>query len=166
MKKCLLMFCLTLMSSLGVMCYAQSQGDKSNREKRPSFEEFMAQRTHFFIQEMKLNDADSAKFVAVYQQLMKDKGDLMRKYHVGRELWHQLRNGETLADSVYIRLVQNDAKLQAEDAQLELSYVDRFAKVLTPRQLFEYRQAEKKFRSDFMRQGKKPGKPGDKPKNK
>ena len=148
---------LALMASFSVMSYAQTKGNKGNHEQHPSFEEFMAQRTHFFIQEMKLNNTDSAKFVVVYQQLMKDKGELMRKYHPGRDMWRKLRQGEALPDTTYLRLVENDAKLELEDAQLELSYVERFSKILTPRQLFDYRQAEKKFRSNFMKRDHKPG---------
>lgn len=156
MNKKLLMLCLTLMASISAVVFAHPQENKGKPLPRASFEEFMAQRTHFFIEEMKLNEADSAKFVVVYQQLMKDKGQLMRKYHVDREIWHKIRKGEVLADSVYMRLIENDANLQVEDAQLERSYVERFAKVLSPRQLFEYRQAEKKFRSNFMKRDKKP----------
>ncbi len=157
MKKSLLMLCLALMASIGAVCYAQPQEGKGNKNHHASFEEFMAQRTHFFIQEMKLNDADSAKFVGVYKNLMKEKGELMRKYYIDRENWRKIRNGETLPDSIYSRMVENDAKMQVEDAQLELQYVDHFSKVLTPRQVFDYRQAEKKFRSNFMRRDRKQG---------
>ncbi len=156
MKKSLLMLCLALVASISAVAYAHPQQGQGKEGPRASFEEFLAQRTHFFIQEMKLNEADSAKFVGVYQQLMKDKGELMRKYHIDREIWHKIRKGEVMADSIYIRIIENDAKMQVEDAQLELSYVERFLKVLTPRQLFEYRQAERKFRSNFMRRDKKP----------
>lgn len=154
MKKSLLMLCLSLVTSIGAMCFAQTEQSGDKKNLHPSFEEFMAQRTHFFIQEMKLNDADSAKFVGVYKNLMKDKGELMHKYHVDREVWRKIRSGESLPDSIYVRLVNNDAKMQVEDAQLELQYVEHLSKVLTPKQVFEYRQAEKKFRSNFMRHGR------------
>jgi len=156
MKKSLLVLCLTLMASIGAIAYAQPK-DGKGRDPRASFEEFMAQRIHFFIDEIKLNDEDSAKFVVVYKELLKEKGELMRKYHLDREIWQKIRNGETLSDELYMKMVETDAKLQAEDAQLELTYVERFSKVLTPKQLFDYRQAEKKFRSNFMRGGRKTG---------
>jgi len=151
MKKSLLILGLTLVASIYAVSYAHPQESKGKQGQHASFEEFLAQRTHFFIQEMKLNEADSARFVVVYQDLMKDKGNLMRKYSINRDIWHKIRNGETLADSVYVQMVENEARMQVEDAQLELSYIERLSKVLTPRQVFDYRQAEKKFRSNFMR---------------
>ncbi|MBP5717017.1 MAG: hypothetical protein J6W69_07865 [Bacteroidales bacterium] len=151
MKKILLIFTLLLGFLANVPAIAQERGNRGNGERQyPSFEQFMAEKIHFLVQEMKLNATDSAQFITVYQELQREKGQLMAKYRGTRDIVRKIRNGETVADSLYIKVVNIDAQVQAEDAQLELKYIEKFAKVLTPKQLFDYRQAEKKFKNNFM----------------
>lgn len=149
MKKFILFFGLVLLLTNAL---AQNHGMRGGRgQGRPSFEQFMNERISFLVSEMKLNKADSVNFVGVYHQMMKEKGELMMKYRGGRELMHRLYNGETVPDSLYTRFIDNETQLQVEDAQLEKDYVAKFLKVLTPKQLFEYRIAEKKFKNNLMR---------------
>lgn len=148
MKKLLLVF--TLLTGLLANAPAVAQNNGGGDRQFPSFEQFMAEKICFLVKEMKLNAADSTKFISVYQELQREKGQLMMKYRGTRDVIRKIRRGETVADSLYIKVVNIDAQVQAEDAQLELKYIDRFAKVLTPKQLFDYRQAEKKFKNNLM----------------
>ena len=153
MKKFLSVLLVLMAAMVSFSVYAQKPQEHKPQSghERQSFEQFMASKTRFLVQEMKLEAADSVRFVEVYQQLMKDKGALMHRYHQNRDVMHRIRKGEVVADSVYTRLVNDEAALQVEDAQLEQSYLERFSKVLTPRQLYDYRMAEKKFKNNFMK---------------
>lgn len=145
----MLIFGLLLVISSNATASNQEKGEEARRQ-RPSFEQFMAEKIRFLVQEMKLNASDSANFVVVYQQLQKEKGDLMRKYHSNREIARRIRSGETMPDSLYLKIVMSDAQLQVEDAQLEKTYLEKLSKVLTAKQLYEYQWAERKFRNSFM----------------
>lgn len=149
MKKILvcLFFVLVGVLSLSAQNNHGRRGDNGNR---PSFEQFLAEKTNFMVKEMCLNATDSTHFVTLYMQLQKEKGELMRKYRNGREVFQKLHSGEELPDSLYLKIVMNDAKIQEEDARLEREYVEKFAKILTPKQLFSYMVADRKFKNSFM----------------
>ncbi len=149
MKKILvfLFFVLVGVLSLSAQNNHSRRGDNGYR---PSFEQFLAEKTNFMVKEMCLNATDSTHFVTLYMQLQKEKGELMRKYRNGREVFQKLHSGEELPDSLYLKIVMNDAKIQEEDARLEREYVEKFAKILTPKQLFSYMVADRKFKNSFM----------------
>lgn len=147
MKKILSLFVLLL--SCTICLYGQNRRN-GDEEKRPSFEQFLAHKTSFMVREMQLNEADSVRFVGVYMQLQKEKGELMRKYHTGHEVFQKIKAGTEWPDSLYLRIVFNDAQLQMEDTQLERQYLDKFSKILTPKQLFMYMMADRKFKNSFM----------------
>ncbi len=152
MKKIMLVFGLILALSANAMAQDDNRKGDGGHRNRPSFEQFMAEKIHFLVQEMKLNAADSSSFIAVYKQLQAEKGKLMQKHRGEWEIARKIRHGESVADSLYTKLTVGNAQLQVEDARLELEYLDHFAKVLTPKQLFDYQQAEKKFKNTFMQQ--------------
>lgn len=156
MKKILVSLLVLLVGMVGANAQNQ-ENRRGNNGNRPSFEQFMAEKTNFMVKEMNLNAADSTRFVALYMQLQKEKGALMHKYRNGREVFRKLHNGEELPDSLYLKVVLNDAKIQEEDARLEREYVEKFAKILTPKQLFSYMVADRKFKNNFMQ--RRPGGP-------
>ncbi len=149
MKK-ILVSLLVFLLGIGCVNAQNHENRRGNNGNRPSFEQFLAEKTNFMVKEMCLNAADSTRFVALYMQLQKEKGALMHKYRNGREVFRKLHNGEELPDSLYLKIVMNDAKIQEEDARLEREYVEKFAKILTPKQLFSYMVADRKFKNSFM----------------
>lgn len=157
MKKIFLAFCLLLTTSVCLFAQGQPARGREGRGGIPSFEQFMAEKTNFMVKEMKLNAADSTRFVSIYMQLQQEKGKLMQKYRNGREVFQKMRQGEELEDSLYMRIVINDAQIQLEDAKLEREYIDKFAKVLTPKQVFSLMLAERKFKNTFMQRRPREG---------
>lgn len=156
MKK-LIITCILLFTALCfTVLFAQSRPTQHGHHNgaagssRPSFEQFMAEKTQFMLNEMKLPAADSANFVPLYQALQREKGELLKQYSETRKVYMRMRNNEPVADSLYIKAVMSDAALQVADAQLEETYLQKFSKVLSPRQLFSYQEATKKFKNSFM----------------
>ncbi|MBO7379925.1 MAG: hypothetical protein J6U31_09300 [Bacteroidales bacterium] len=161
MKKSILTLCLCLMAFVGSVSFAQQQPAKVKQGGRVSFEQFLAHKTQFLLKEMQLPAEDSARFVPIYKDLQKEKGDLMRRYRKSREVGHRIRRGENVPDSLYAFAVFSDAQLQIEDAQLDKAYLEKFAKVLTPQQLYSYQEAERKFRDSLARQPRRDPKQAD-----
>lgn len=155
MKNFMLFLSLMLVASIGINGYAQQrpnhQGNHNNNH--PSFEQFMNEKISFLVKEMKLSSADSVQFVTIYHEMLTEKGNLMKRHRGDRELVHKIHKGEPVKDEQYIQIVMDEADLQVEDAQLQKKYLERFSKVLTARQLFDYNLAEKKFRNNLMKRG-------------
>lgn len=130
---------------------AQGRADKQ-KPGNHSFEQFLNFKTHFMLKEMDLPAADSAKFVPLYKELQQEKGKLMRKYRGGRNANHQIQKGGQIPDSVYLKAVYQNADLQIEDAKLDRDFLNKLAKVLKPKQLYKYQEAERKFRDNLTNQ--------------
>ena len=154
MKRILSVLFLLLTTAFALV--AQNTGNQHNPNRpngpgnMPSFEQFLADKTAFMVKEMQLNKNDSVKFVDLYMKLQQEKGTLMRKYRSDREVFRRLREGAELPDSLYLKIVFNDSQMQVEDAKLERDYLDKFSKILTPKQLFAYMLADRKFKNSFM----------------
>lgn len=152
MKKILTFAIMALVSCSLIM--AQGSDERSNghgkKRKMPTMEEYMQMKLLHIVKELNLNDNDSAAFAPLYTQMLKEKKALMVKYGTDRETMKQLREGKQLADTTLQRITHNSAQLKMEDAQLELQYLQRFEKFLSPSQIYNYQKAEESFRSRMM----------------
>lgn len=137
---------------------AQPRGNGSKGHKpprRPNPERFIEDKICFIVREMQLSAADSLRFVPLYKQLQKDKFLLMKRRTAST---HDLRRrlskspDAEIQDSVYLKVVEDEYRCNIEDAQLEAAYLEKFKKILSPRQLYSYSRAEKRFKSKFMNQ--------------
>lgn len=135
---------------------AQDDSQMEPGEKRPSFEEFLRNKTEYIVKEMKLDEPTATKFIPLYEELQKAKGALFQKYgNAFRDLRREMKkNKGTVSDQLYLQAVKNDAQLNFEDAQLERDYLNKFEMVLTPKQLYEYVKAEKHFKAQFWNKGR------------
>jgi len=130
---------------------------------RPNPERFIQDKICFIVREMRLSAADSLRFVPIYKQLQKDKFLLMKQRTAST---HDLRRrlskspDAEIQDSIYLKVVEDEYRYNIEDAQLESAYLEKFKKILSPRQLYSYSRAEKRFKSRFMNQNFR-GREGD-----
>lgn len=134
----------------------RDNGDRVSQapQQHFDFEEYLKRKCDAVVAEMGLTPQETERFVPLYRELQKKKGELFRKYGGSRRVRHMIEQGQEVADTTLLRVVNNQAKLLAEDAQLEQSYVERFSKVLTPLQLYKLQQAEQKFKTEMMKRGK------------
>jgi len=132
----------------------QRPGDRGGRMQSEKLEEFLHAKCTRVIHELNLTSFDSAHFEPVYHELQKAKVDLYRKYGGVRRVRMMIDQGQQVADSTLMRVVTNNARLQVEDALLEQQYLNKFARILNPAQLFQLQQAEQKFRSELLRSAK------------
>lgn len=167
MKKIL----FTLILFIGcIMVYAQQpqRPQRPQRGQMPNFEKYLEDRISFVTGVMKLSAADSVKFVPLYKEKLKAKGELMMKSH-----HYRIMPNQQYPDSIYTNAAMAETQYKIDDAKIDMEYLKKFEKVLTPKQLFTYQQAEKMFVGSFMnraggprgghggpnKQGQNPGKP-------
>lgn len=157
MKKriCLLVCLLSVVFTL-LPAQPREKNQKDARSShRPNPERFIEDKTRFIVREMKLSSADSLRFVPAYKQLQKEKFLLMKRYTAS---FHDLRRqlgkspNADIHDSLYLKAVEDEYLYNMEDAKLESGYLEKFKTILSPRQLYYYSRAEKKFKRNFMNQ--------------
>lgn len=146
MRKILLAIILTLACATG---FAQGQGHRPGGQgHRPNFEKFTEDRISFVTRFMQLSEADSIKFVPVYKEMLKEKGELMFKYHKTR-----IRPNQQYDDATYTEVAMNEADYKIEDAKCDKKYLEKFQKILTAKQVYSYTVAERMFVGQFMGHG-------------
>lgn len=153
MKRLALFLIMAMLLPMAMMAQRDARSRDTNDSGRPSrlgFEQYLDQKCASVVLELGLNSQDSARFVPIYRELQHEKGRLWHKYGGSRRVRRAIDNGEQVADTTLMRVVNNQARLQAEDAQLELRYIERFAQVLTPMQIYKLQQAEQKFKTETM----------------
>lgn len=137
-------FLLAFISIFTISAFAQRQ--------RASFEQFQQMKLDFIVKEMGLTQAEINKFAPIYKELSAEKSALYRKYRASNGAARRaMREGKELADTTMQRISREEAQLQIEDAKIEQEYQQKFEAVLTPQQIFDWREAEKKFRTEVMR---------------
>ena len=144
MKKILLSFILII---CGISVFAQQPQGRQRREM-PNFDKYLQDRIAFVTGVMKLDPADSIKFVPLYKEKLKAKGELMMNSR-----HYRIMPNQQYADSIYTNAAMAETQYKIDDAKIDMEYLKKFEKVLTPKQLFSYQQAEKMFIGSFMHGG-------------
>ena len=141
MKRLFLSFTL----ALGCMLSYAQQPQHQHSGHRANFEKFLEDRVRFVTHIMELNPADSVKFVPLYKEMLKEKGELMFKRPRQR-----IRKNQQYPDSVYLKAAESEVEFKVEDAKIELKYLYKFESFLTPKQVYSWILAEKMFIGSFM----------------
>lgn len=141
MKRLFLSFIL----ALGCMLSYAQQSQHQHSGYRANFEKFLEDRVRFVTHIMELNPADSVKFVPLYKEMLKEKGELMFKRPRQR-----IRKNQQYPDSVYLKAAESEVEFKVEDAKIELKYLYKFESFLTPKQVYSWILAEKMFIGSFM----------------
>ncbi len=157
MKRLVLFFVLILIVPMAALAQNDRRNDDANGQ-RPSFESFMRTKCDMVVHELGLSQKDSSRFIPIYQELLKEKAELYKKYGGSRRIRMKVDMGESVPDTTLMRVIYNNSQLQVEDAQLEHRYLLRLSGVLTPMQLYKLQNAEQKFRTSIMRRPQNRGK--------
>jgi len=158
MKRFVLLFVLILIIPVAALAQNTNRRDGGENRERPSFESFMRTKCDMVVHELGLSQKDSSRFIPIYQELLKEKSELYKKYGGGRRIRMSVDRGESVPDTALMRVIYNSSQLQVEDAQLEHRYLLRLSGVLTPVQLYKLQKAEQKFRTSMMRRPQNSGK--------
>lgn len=132
----------------------RSAKGEEQKFQQQNLEEFLHSKCTQVIRELNLSSFDSAHFEPVYHEMQREKMELFKKYGGMRRIRMAVESGQTVPDTTLLRVVNNNARLQVEDALLEQRYLNKLSRILTPLQLFKLQQAEQKFRSEMVKRGK------------
>lgn len=120
---------------------------------RTKFATDMYQAKHeMIIQELGLTQTQQKQFMPLYEQME-------------REIYEVNRNARTLANEVEKKTNPTDrdyevaasalSNTRMREGEIEAKYFDKFAKILSKKQLFQLKQAEVKFTREMLKKKKK-----------
>ena len=84
-----------------------------------------------------------------------------RKKAINDKAWQKARKGKktNTTDAEYEEIVDEIAHARLESDKLDIEYLNRFKKILSPKKLFKLQRAEIKFHRDLLKIMHQPNKP-------
>lgn len=88
-----------------------------------------------------------------------DANDLLQNTFI--KAWQKARKGKNpnTTDAEYEEIVDEIAHARLESDKLDIEYLNRFKKILSPKKLFKLQRAEIKFHRDLLKIMHQPNKP-------
>ena len=143
MKRILLILMLAIAAA--VTASAQTDG---GRQRQKWFEEMRRYKSEYIADKLKPDNKQKAEFTPVYEQMDAEIG---RLNHEMRQLERNIRkNGEKVTDTEYEKAAEAQFEIRTKEAAIERSYFPKFKQILTPRQLYELKNAERDFNRNLM----------------
>ena len=126
-------------------------------QKKPGFskEEFRAKQEAYLTQKAELTAEEAGKFFPIYFELQD------RKKAIHDKAWQKARKGKNpnTTDAEYEEIVDEIAHARLESDKLDIEYLNRFKKILSPKKLFKLQRADIKFHRDLLKIMHQPNKP-------
>lgn len=140
-KRCI--FLLMLVMTLTIPAAAQKHHGKNRNEMRKEMREF---HLKFLAQEVELKDDRQKNFFDTYSQMMDEREKIFKET---RDLERKLKDGKASEDE-YEAVTNAITAAKEKDAAIEKKYDDKFSKFLTPKQLYQLKEAENKWRAKMQ----------------
>lgn len=159
MKKYIL---LLLVCIFALPLTALADGNKGgNKDPKQMWKELQEFKLKFLAQEMDLDDNLKEPFFNLYNQMSEEKWKVFRKI---REQEKALKKKENPTDEDYVALNKAMTSAKEQDAAIDKKYDEKFAKILSAKQIVKMKNAEEKFRRQMEKM--RPSKQKEKQKEK
>lgn len=136
----------SLLSAPAVM--AQRNGAQG-ADREQWFKEMREYKHAFLAKELNLSKDQQRRFFAIYDDMMSQTGKLASET---RALTEKVQNaGDKATDADYDRAIEAMANQKVKEGEIERDYINKFKTVLTKKQLFQLKTAERKFARDIMK---------------
>lgn len=146
MKRCyILLLIIALMSNLSSIS-AQCKSNKQDRQKW--FKEMREYKHSFLAKELGLNEDQQSEFFPVYDAM---ETELHKNGKEVRQLERKLKKSEDVSDIEYEKAAEAMFELKGKEHAIEMSYFEKFKNILTKKQLFLLKGAERKFTQSIMK---------------
>lgn len=118
------------------------------------FKEMIEFKLKFLAQELELTEEQQAKFFPLYTEMMNAKHNVM---HKARQAEKRLKGIANPTDEDYRIATEAMEQAKKEDEAIEKRYEAKFKTILTPKQMYKLKEAERKFHEKLreMRDKKK-----------
>ena len=127
------------------LCYsvqAIAQMPVTDADRQRWLAEIRQYKHEFLIKELELTDEQQGPFCQLYDQM---EDDIEQLNSQTRALQQQVEANDQATDLEVTNAARTIFELKRAEGQIEMTYFDRFAKILTPRQLLNLKAAERKF---------------------
>lgn len=148
MKKATLSLILVLTTVLLPLC-VQAQRP-SGRERDVWMKEMQQYKNDFIAKKLSLTSEQEAKFLPIYNSMDEE---IRKAQDEAEQLYRQtLTKGKKATDLEYEKAAEAVYELKGRENEIEMKYFSKFKAILSPKQLFQLKDAERDFTRQLMRQ--------------
>lgn len=131
-----------------ISLWAQPKHDGSQEDRRKWFREMTQYKHEFLAKELDLNKEQEAKFFPLYDKMEAETRELQRQT---RKMEKDVADkGKKATDLDYEKAAEALQEQKGKESAIEMRYFNQFKTVLTKKQLFRLKQAERKFTQAIM----------------
>lgn len=148
MKRFSFLLILAFATMLSNSQLISAQNVKTDRDRKQWFSEMRRFKADFIAKELDLNEEQKAKFVPLYEEMD------AKTQQIGEEARQMERNvakkGEKVTDTEYEKAAEALYEAKGKEAVVDMEYFNKFKTILTKKQLFMLKGAERKFTKQLM----------------
>lgn len=144
----LIFFALTL-------CTPSALAEPKEDHTAEMLKELQEFKIKYLIQEMDLSADKQAEFTKVYTQYENERAVLFHELH---HKFKSIHKKSTPTDNEYMGAAESMAMAKAREGELEKKYFNRLKTILSPKQLYLLKRAERKFDRKLSEQRGRNGK--------
>lgn len=138
--------------TLSILCLCSSaqalaQTALSDADRQRWMSELRQYKHEFLTKELNLTSEQQDAFFELYDQ-MEDEIEQLNAQT--RALQQKIEENDEATDLEITNAARTIFELKRAEGQIEMTYFDRFAKILTPRQLLLIKNAERKFTQQLV----------------
>lgn len=147
MKK--IAFSLILLMSAVIIPFNALAQRSTGREREVWMKEMQQYKNDFIAKKLALTDEQKAKFTPLYNTMDEE---IRKAQDEADQLYRQTVKKESKAtDLEYEKAAEAMYELKGRENTIEMKYFDDFKHILTPRQLFQLKDAEREFTRQLMK---------------
>ena len=141
-----------------ILCLALAGGQAAFAHepegKRPDRKEWFKQlrcyKHDFLTKELSLTKEQQEKFFPLYDEM---ENQIHKAQHEAMMMEHNINKSTTsVSDLEYEKATEAMVEVKSKEASIEGQYLPKFREVLSAKQLFKLKQAERKFTQELMKQ--------------
>lgn len=146
-----LAFSLVLILSAIIMPLSvQAQQRPSGREREVWMKEMQQYKNDFIAKKLNLTDEQKAKFVPLYNSMDEE---IRKAQQEAEQLYRQTKKkGEKASDLEYEKAAEAVYELKGRENTIEMKYFSDFKEILSPKQIFQLKDAERDFTRQLMKE--------------
>lgn len=143
-----------LITSLALSAVADNHQKPSKENREQWFKEMREFKHNFLIKELDLTKEQQNAFFPIYDAM---ENECHKVHNETRKLQRDIKKkkGDEVTDIEYEKAAEALFELKNRESQIELKYLPQFKEILTPKQLFMFKEVEDKFTRHLMKQRNK-----------
>lgn len=143
---------LTVALTLILVATASLAQKKDSRNHEQWMNELRKAKVEYMTRELELTSDQEERFATVYNSMQSELDKLRREI---RALHKSIEEKKDATDLEYEKAAETAFEFKSREGAIEQRYYQQFKQILTPRQLYKFQSAEKKWMKTLMKHRKK-----------